>query len=153
MKNNTKKNSNPVAIKDKKNETKVKELHQKEQESTHYLAAQHYSGPIPQPTDFEKYEKVLPGSADRILKMAENQSLHRQTLEKSVVYSGVQDSKRGQYFAFLLALVIIIGGFYLIAIDKDVVGVVAIVGSVGTLVTIFLYGRKSERDEREKKNN
>ena len=40
------------------------------------------SGPIPPPSMMEQYEGTLPGSADRILKMAENQSEHRQSLEK-----------------------------------------------------------------------
>ncbi|MFQ7172706.1 MAG: DUF2335 domain-containing protein [Thomasclavelia ramosa] len=44
-----------------------------------------YSGPIPHPSDFEQYERVLPGAADRILTMAENQSAHRQTLEKAAI--------------------------------------------------------------------
>lgn len=30
-----------------------------------------YKGPIPRPDDFENYERILPGAADRILKMAE----------------------------------------------------------------------------------
>lgn len=33
-----------------------------------------YSGPIPPPNIIKGYEQVLPGSADRILKMAEKQS-------------------------------------------------------------------------------
>ncbi len=33
--------------------------------------AQHYSGPIPPASEFAKYEHVLPGSADRIIAMAE----------------------------------------------------------------------------------
>lgn len=36
-----------------------------------------YSGPIPPPEAFEKYEKVLPGAADRIMKMTERQQEHR----------------------------------------------------------------------------
>ncbi len=40
------------------------------------------SGPIPPPSMMEQYERTLPGSADRILKMAENQSEHRQWIEK-----------------------------------------------------------------------
>ncbi len=35
-----------------------------------------FSGPLPPPEVFAKYEQILSGSADRILKMAENQSTH-----------------------------------------------------------------------------
>ena len=44
--------------------------------------SQEFTGPIPPPSMMEQYEKTLPGSADRILNMAENQSEHRQSLEK-----------------------------------------------------------------------
>jgi len=41
-----------------------------------------FAGPIPPPSMMKQYEETLPGSADRILKMAENQSEHRQWMEK-----------------------------------------------------------------------
>lgn len=151
-KNITKKNLKPVVSKNNIEQEKIKQLEKNEKKQL--IAArfsQEFSGPIPHPELFAKYEDVLPGSADRILKMAEIQSEHRQHLEKSVINSNIQDSKRGQYFAFILALVLIIGGFYLIANDKDLSGFSLIIGSTGTLVGIFIYGRKSERKEREEK--
>lgn len=48
-----------------------------------------YSGPLPKPEDLAKYEQVLSGSADRIIRMAERQAEHRQKLEKVVVESNV----------------------------------------------------------------
>ena len=44
--------------------------------------SQEFAGPIPPPSMMKQYEGTLPGSADRILKMAENQSEHRQWMEK-----------------------------------------------------------------------
>lgn len=41
------------------------------------LMAQAYSGPLPVPQHFEQYEKILPGSADRILAMAEKEQQYR----------------------------------------------------------------------------
>lgn len=46
-----------------------------------------FSGPIPHPRILKGYEEILPGSADRILTMAENQSKHRQAIEAEVVHS------------------------------------------------------------------
>lgn len=34
-----------------------------------------YSGPLPHPSSFQQYEDTLPGSADRILKMSENEQI------------------------------------------------------------------------------
>lgn len=37
----------------------------------------HFSGPIPPPSMFKDYDEVLPGSADRILSLAENEQKMR----------------------------------------------------------------------------
>lgn len=39
-----------------------------------------FSGPIPPPAILHQYDAVIPGAAERILKMAEEQSKHRQEL-------------------------------------------------------------------------
>jgi len=44
-----------------------------------------HSGPLPHPEILSGYEKVLPGSADRILKMAEKQQDHRISNENKLV--------------------------------------------------------------------
>ena len=41
-----------------------------------------WSGPLPSPEDFERYEKVLPGSMDRVLTVMEKQADHRIAEEK-----------------------------------------------------------------------
>jgi uncharacterized membrane protein len=41
-----------------------------------------FVGPIPPPDLLKKYEDALDGAADRIIKMAEKQSAHRQWMEK-----------------------------------------------------------------------
>jgi uncharacterized membrane protein len=41
-----------------------------------------FSGPIPPPDLLERYNQIIPEGADRILKMAEKQSAHRQKIEK-----------------------------------------------------------------------
>src|SRR5258707_15759850 len=57
-----------------------------------------YQGPLPQPEDFANYERVLPGAADRILKMAETQATHRQGLERFAV--------RGDFFKAMMGTVL-----------------------------------------------
>lgn len=44
-----------------------------------------YSGPLPPADQIRAYEEALPGSADRILAMAERQQEHRLALEKVTV--------------------------------------------------------------------
>jgi uncharacterized membrane protein len=42
-----------------------------------------HRGPLPPPDQFKDYEAILPGSADRILKMAEKEQDHRHAWELS----------------------------------------------------------------------
>ena len=66
--------------------------------------AQISSGPIPAPTVLSDYEAVLSGSADRIIKMAEQQQLHRHNLEslafdaaRADAIAGRKEAKIGQF--------------------------------------------------------
>ena len=56
----------------------------------------HFSGPLPSPEALGKYEQICPGSADRIIKMAEGQAAHRQALETNTIAEQVRQSSRGQ---------------------------------------------------------
>ena len=47
--------------------------------------SEHY-GPLPPPSDLQEYDNVVPGAAERIIRMAENQSEHRRELERKVVF-------------------------------------------------------------------
>ena len=102
--------------------------------------------------DFKGYESVLPGSADRILKMSENQSSHRQTIEKAVVLSEVENSKRGQRYAFVITLVALVFGFILLLFDKKLEGFVTLISTAVGLVGIFVYTKESEKEERKEKS-
>lgn len=42
-----------------------------------------FSGPLPPARELQAYEQVVPGAADRIVKMAEDEALHRRAQEKS----------------------------------------------------------------------
>ncbi|MBI3941216.1 MAG: DUF2335 domain-containing protein [Acidobacteria bacterium] len=106
-----------------------------------------FSGPLPPPSMLLKYNEVFPGCGERIVAMAESQSNHRQDIEKSVVKSNIRNESRGQLFAFLLALAAIIGGFFLVAIGKDVAGLSIIITDAAVLAGTFIYKRVSQRKE------
>lgn len=40
----------------------------------HVQLQQHYSGPLPQPEALAKYDQIVPGAAERIIKMAEKRN-------------------------------------------------------------------------------
>ena len=61
---------------------------------------QEFAGPIPPPSMMKQYEETLPESADRILKMAENQSEHRQWMEKKELSFANREVHIGQMLGF-----------------------------------------------------
>ncbi|OIO76136.1 MAG: hypothetical protein AUJ85_01190 [Elusimicrobia bacterium CG1_02_37_114] len=99
----------------------------------------------------EDYNKIVPGSADRLLKMAEEQSAHRQYLEKRVINSDIFNSKLGILSALIISLVFF--GLAVYLVKNNYPYPAAIVGSVniGGLVWTFIYGSKSRRAERQNK--
>lgn len=146
--------------KSKYNLVTKKDSNQKEQHSvTEIKTASFFSGPLPHPEMFKKYEEILPGSADRILTMAEEQGKHRREIEKVVIRTESKSSSRGSVFAFILAIVVVLVGGTLVFFDKPGWGMVIILGGLGTLVGTFIKGRKdkskdlTEKDENLKSKN
>jgi uncharacterized membrane protein len=111
-----------------------------------------FSGPLPPPSLLAKYSEIIPGGAERIMVMAERQSEHREKLEARVVNGNVASQTRGSYFAFILALVAIVGGFYLILKGKDASGLVAIIGSLASLLGVFILSKREQKSERTEKS-
>jgi uncharacterized membrane protein len=106
---------------------------------------------LPPSAELARYEVTLPGAADRILKMAEDQSRHRQGLENRAIDSDIKRSNRGQIFGIILSSGICIGSFYLISIGKDILGISTLAGTLTTLVGAFIYGTVSRKRERQNK--
>ncbi len=103
---------------------------------------QQFSGPIPPPDLLRTYEEILPGTADRILAMAEREQ------KRQIFYDNL-----GLVFGFVAVLCLIALSAYIVSLGFawQSVGVVisSIVGTAGT----FVYGnhsrRKELRDKRE----
>jgi uncharacterized membrane protein len=99
-----------------------------------------HSGPIPSAAQFQAYEKTLPGSADRILAMAEREQQHRhsydlQSMSWEYIYSGA-----GLIFGFLVAVALVAGAVYLAINDHEVIaGAFLAVSTVG-MVARFIHG-------------
>lgn len=112
-----------------------------------------FQGPLPPPEVLEQYGRIVPNGADRIVAMAESQMRRRQALESAVVNGNVEAQRRGQVMGFILGLVAILGGIGLIAFDKDVEGLSAIITAFVALASVFVYGRVEQRRERERKRD
>jgi uncharacterized membrane protein len=108
-----------------------------------------HSGPLPATQDYEGYERVLPGSANRILAMAEKEQTHRHGLDRVDFQQTDQLMKydyaafsRGQWMGFGIAVLLIGIGTAFVLLDKPVAAAVAgSFGAVSAIATAILRGR------------
>lgn len=114
-------------------------------------AQQIFEGPLPPPKLLEGYERICPGAADRIIKMAENQSSHRMSIEKIMVKSGSRDSLLGVVFAFFLGLSGVCASVFLFTLEKNFPGYTIFITSLFTLVGSAIAGKKANSDEIRRK--
>lgn len=83
--------------------------------------------------------------------MTEDQLHHRVELENKVIDSKIKDSRLGIILGFILSLITIGIGAYLIVLGKDVIGFSLVIGNLASLVVAFIYATNSNRKEREEK--
>ena len=108
-----------------------------------------HAGPIPSPQTMAAYEQLLPGSANRILAMAESQLAHQQTIEADQL-GVVKERMRwdagsdllGTTSALVVSTLLIAGGTYATVSGHPVAGSSTITTTIVTLAAIFVYGRR-----------
>lgn len=107
------------------------------------LTSQAMSGPLPPPALLNQYDQIVPGSAERILQMAEREQAHRIAVESSVLGEEAAQIKYGRRYAF--AVVVLVLGVVVFAILKGAFVVAGVLGgtTIVGLVAAFIAGRKS----------
>jgi uncharacterized membrane protein len=111
------------------------------------------SGPLPSPEIIAGYEKVLPGAADRIIRMAENEQSNRFKYLNRVTMFQAGLTLIGQLFAFAVVLISVIEGVALIKAGKSPYGVSVIITSLVALIGAFAYGTyRGQSDQRKAAN-
>lgn len=110
-----------------------------------------FSGPIPPPDALERYERLQPGFANRIMTMAEGQAQHRQSLEKAVTTANIRSEARGQVLGFIIAMTVIAISAVILWQGKSIEGLIGMLGTVTVLASVFVYGRwRRDRELRDK---
>lgn len=110
---------------------------------------EYHKGPLPPAETLAKYNDVIPGAAERIITMAEQQVIHRHILEKKVIDSDINNSRLGLHYGLIIGLVAILGGILCVVLGNEIGG--GIIGGTGVtgLVSVFVYGSSQRRKERE----
>jgi uncharacterized membrane protein len=108
-----------------------------------------YSGPLPHPNILRQYEELMPGLADRIITMAENQANHRIDIEAYAIPTDARRANVGVAAGLIVFLGFVVGSVYLIDRGHSNEGLVVGLGALASLVSAFAYGTLSRRKERE----
>lgn len=93
--------------------------------------------PLPTPAELAEFDQVLPGLAERIVTMAEQNGRDRRLNNRTMRWSTIL----GQVFAFLIMMSALAGGFTLVREGRDVVGMAAIITAIGVPLGVFVYNR------------
>jgi len=96
---------------------------------------------LPNPEDLAKYEKIIPGGAERILEMAELQAKHQQEVEAKAVVSKARTANLKQVTFFILALAAGVLGGALMLMGSELAGLIIMLIDAVTLVGIAVYGK------------
>lgn len=115
-----------------------------------------HRGPLPPASLLKQYEEVLPGAADRVFCMAEEQQRHVQSMDNKAISLTAAERERGQWLGFGAALAAFATAgvcAYLKAFAAA--GIIGGATAVG-IVSIFVLGKlvrasKDDDDDEEKK--
>lgn len=110
------------------------------------------SSPVPPAELLLGYNSAFENGGERLFRLVENQSTHRQTAETKVIDAQIQQSARGQMFAFIIALVFGIMGLVLAIMNHPGVAGTIFGTTVVGLVIAFITGQRSQTKSLDKKN-
>lgn len=104
------------------------------------------AGELPAAETISTYEEVLPGAADRILRMLETQADHRMSMERTLVEGAARTERLGQLMGLVIVLVVFLVGAVLIVSGHQIPGTLLAIADLGVLVAVYL-GRQRETDQ------
>lgn len=109
-----------------------------------------YSGPLPHPELFEAYNNILPGAAERILVMAEQQAQHRIKQEQQLVKSALRQKTMGMILGCVLTILILA-----IVVCLAIYGHPTLAGILGTttllgVISVFVLGVRPHKENTDK---
>lgn len=113
--------------------------------------AEAYQGPLPHPDMLRQFNEVLPGLAERIISQWETQSAHRQNLEQRTIQNDILLSRLGLAAAFIVAILFLAAGFYLVVIGQAIAGTAFVTIDIASLVGAFIYATNNRSRERGRK--
>ena len=103
------------------------------------------SGPLPDPDDLRQYDRIVPGGADRIMRMAEREQAHRHALEtkhlgvvEAVSTNDYKSTRRGQNYGLIVCAFVLVTGIVFMLSGFPKTGAAIIMADLVGLVTVFI---------------
>ena len=87
------------------------------------------------------------------MKMAEAQHAHRIRQENRVIGGNVRAQTMGAIFGFILGLIGLGGGFFLLYTGHDITGFVLMITAMASLASVFVVGKTKQSRELAKKRS
>ncbi len=78
-----------------------------------------WNGPLPPPNVLRGYEEVVPGAANRIMEMTEKEQAHSRDMTRTIIVGDSRRAYLGLIAGFVISVLGIGGGIYLIATGHD----------------------------------
>jgi len=110
-----------------------------------------HQGPLPHPDILAAYNTAVPGAAQRVITMAEEQNRHRIALETIVIPNREKNSARGQHYALIIALAAIAAAVYCARVNQPIIGAVVVGTPLCGLGYAFITGKQKQEKELEQK--
>lgn len=117
----------------------------KAQQAIHIREEHTFKGPMPCPEDLAKYNQIVPGAAERILKMAEDEMKNRHKNEKRLTLGTIWSTIISIVFAFIIAGSLAGLSFYLAYKGFASASASVAIGSIAAVISVFLYKSKSRK--------
>ena len=127
------------------------EIHLVRQELRQEIRAELHIGPLPHERTLEGYERIVPGSAEKIINAFVAQGEHRQRLETYALKWDNIRSFAGLGAGFIISVLVILVAYDLIRSGYGTEGAILIAIDLVGLVAVFIYGSQVRRDERIRK--
>ena len=112
-------------------------------ESEPIVLSTSFEGPTPHPAILHQYEQVLPGSADRVFRMAEKALDHQISMDRAASTRATL----GLLLAPLVAIAVLVAAIVMVIAGQAAAGVALIVAEVGALIALFLRRKNSANDK------
>lgn len=115
----------------------------------HSTTMMRHSGPLPPADDFRTYEEVLPGAAERMLCMAEQQQSHRIANDENVVNRVFKLETIGQIFGFIVTILALAASCLIpLLTNKNELAIIPGLFAIANIVAAFT-GRSGQKQSRQ----